>query len=140
VSIGHDDGTGDGFRASGTSRFRRRGTVTALRLSSPRRWSTEAGDLLEVQAGDWWVTDDAGVSRGVADADFRASYRPLDGSRYERVGAVTARRAETRVVVQTQEGSAIAEPGTWVVTDDEGNSWPVPPAVFEAGYEPADAT
>jgi hypothetical protein len=114
--------------------------VTALRLTGPREWITEAGDLLEVKAGDWWVTDDAGVSRGVADADFRDSYRPLGGSHYERVGFVTARRAEARVVVHTQEGSAIAEPGTWVVTDSEGNSWPVPPAVFEAGYEPADAT
>lgn len=132
--------SGDRSHASGASRFRRRGTVTALRLTDARCWTTEAGDLLEVQAGDWWVTDDAGVSRGVADADFHASYRPLGGGRYARVGTVTAQRAASRVVVQTQEGTAIAEPGTWVVTDGEGNSWPVPPAVFEAGYEPADAT
>jgi hypothetical protein len=92
VSNRHDDDAGDGFHALETSRYRRRGTVTALRLTGSRRWTTEAGDQLEVQAGDWWVTDDAGVSRGVADADFHASYRPLGGSHYERVGFVTARR------------------------------------------------
>ena len=140
MSFRHDDGAADRFDASGTSQFRRRGTVAALRLTGPREWTTEAGDLLRVEAGDWWVTDDAGVSRGVADAAFTASYRPLGEGRYLRVGTVSARCTRTRVVVHTQEGPAVAEPGTWVVTDPEGHSWPVPPAVFEAGYEPVDAT
>jgi hypothetical protein len=51
------------------------------------------------------------------------------------MGTVSARRTDTSVVVQTQEGPATAEPGTWVVTDSEDHSWPVPPDVFEAGYE-----
>lgn len=118
------------------ARYRRRGTVTAMRLAAPREWTTQSGDVLRVQVGDWWVTDDQGVSRGVADAAFHRSYRPLEGGRYARVGTVTARRLAARVVIQTQEGPAAAEPGSWVVTDAEGHSWPVPAAVFEAGYEP----
>lgn len=140
MSIRREDRPADGSRAPGTSQFRRRGTVTALRLTGSREWTTAAGDLLRVEAGDWWVTDDEGVARGVADAAFHGSYRPLGGDRYLRVGTVSAVCTRTRVVVHTQEGPAVAEPGTWVVTDTEGHSWPVPPAVFEAGYEPVDPT
>jgi hypothetical protein len=141
VSTDRAEGPGDPAPELGvrSERFRRRGTVTAERLVDPREWTTQAGDVLRVRAGDWWVTDEDGVSRGVADAAFHESYRALGGSHYQRVGTVTARRTETRVVVQTQEGPATAEPGTWLVTDGEGHSWPVPADVFEAGYEPFDA-
>jgi hypothetical protein len=133
VSTDTTPGAGDDDEQS--AQYRRRGTVTAHRLIGPRHWTSEGGERLEVQAGDWWVTDDSGVSRGVADKAFRATYRPVGGSRYTRVGTVSARRTDTSVVVQTQEGPATAEPGTWVVTDSEDHSWPVPPDVFEAGYE-----
>ncbi len=57
-----------------------------------------------------------------------------------RVGTVNAAQTESSVVVQTQEGPATAQPGSWVVTDGEGHSWPVPPEVFEAGYVAVDET
>lgn len=75
---------------------------------------------------------------GVAAAAFAESYLAVGGRQYLRVGTVRARRTETSVVVQTQEGPATAEPGTWVVTDDAGHAWPVPADLFEAGYEPVE--
>lgn len=115
--------------------FRRRGTVSAQRLAKQRSWTTERGDVLDAQEGDWWVVDDAGVGRSVKPEAFAASYLEVSPGRFRRVGLVSARRATVEEVVATLEGTALAEPGMWVVTGPDGDSWPVPDEVFRAGYE-----
>lgn len=120
----------------GAAQFRRRGQVSAQQLDGPKQWRTEGGDVLQAQAGDWWVVSDDGVGRSVTPDEFQISYTLASPGRYRRVGIVTARQAEDREVVETLEGPATAEPGMWVVTGPNGNSWPVPDDVFRRGYEP----
>ena len=50
-------------------------------------------------------------------------------------GGVTAERVEVRTDVITREGHATAHAGDWVVTSEDGWSWPVRDAVFRASYE-----
>lgn len=117
------------------TRYRRTGEVTAHRLSRPAEWTTAHGNVLRGQPGDWLVSSRDGGERTVSDAAFHTSYEPVGDGRYRRTGEVFARRAQTREVVQTSEGPATAEPGDWVVTADDGTSWPVPDKVFRATYE-----
>lgn len=115
--------------------FRRRGRVTAHRLTEPVEWQTTNGDVLRGAAGDWWVEGPNGVGRSVTDTEFRGSYEPAEDGQFRRVGTVTARRALVEEGVQTLEGPALALPGMWVVTGPNGNSWPVPDDAFREGYE-----
>lgn len=116
-------------------RFRRRGEVRAHQLAGDRSWTTSAGSVLQGQAGDWWVEGEHGSVRAVSATEFPGLYGLIEGDRYRRLGEVTARAVRTRRIVPTLEGAAIAEPGMWVVTDDDGNSWPVPDEEFRRGYE-----
>jgi hypothetical protein len=117
------------------SLFRRRGTVIARPLQSPRRWFTTAGDEMSADAGDWWVVDGGGRGRSIRDEEFRATHELVTGEVYRRTGVMSARRVEQSEVVDTLEGRAIAHRGMWVVTDASGQSWPVPDSEFRAGYE-----
>ena len=116
--------------------YRRRGTVVARRLTAPRTWRTESGDVLQAEEGDWWVVDDGGRARSVRDADFRATHERVHGHVYRRTGVMRARRVRDPEKVQTQEGVATAHPGMWIVVNDKGEAWPVPDADFRSGYEP----
>ncbi len=118
-------------------RFRRRGEVRARLLPADRQWRTSTGSTLQARAGDWWVEGPDGSVRGVAAAEFPELYEHVDGQRYRRLGLVWATRVSERQAVSTLEGDAIAEPGMWIVTDDRGNSWPVPDEEFHQGYEEA---
>lgn len=117
--------------------YRRRGEVRARRLGEPVEWQTASGETLRGNKDDWWVEGPDGAIRTVAEVEFPRLYEQVDGDRYRRVGTVRARRATVEEVIDTLEGRATAEQGMWVVTDDSGNSWPVPDHVFGAGYEPA---
>ena len=117
------------------TRYRRTGEVTAHRLASAAEWTTGQGDVLRGQTGDWVVSSIDGGIRTVTSAAFHDSYEPVGKGRYRRTGEVSARQARTREVVQTSEGPATAAPGDWVVTADDGTSWPVPASVFGATYE-----
>ncbi|MEN0072318.1 MAG: hypothetical protein AAGC63_15175, partial [Propionicimonas sp.] len=55
-------------------RFDRVGTVTASRLTAPHSWRTATGERLVGAPGDWLVTDEAGGTRTVTDASFRATH------------------------------------------------------------------
>ncbi len=123
---------------STSRRYRRAGTVTARRLTQAQTWTTDSGDVLQAQAGDWWVVGVDGRGRSVQPDAFEVTYQAVGGDTFRRVGTVRARRVERREVVQTVEGPATAEPGMWVVTDDAGRSWPVPDAEFRRGYEAWD--
>ncbi|MGB7962030.1 MAG: hypothetical protein WCF12_03590 [Propionicimonas sp.] len=118
-------------------RFRRRGEVRAHLLTEDRSWTTGAGSSLRGRAGDWWVEGTDGSVRSVSAAEFPQLYAPMGDERYRRRGEVTAVQVTSGTVVATLEGDAIADPGMWIVTDDRGNSWPVPDNEFRRGYEPA---
>ena len=51
---------------------------------------------------------------------------------------VEAVQATKREVIETPEGSMIAEPGDWIVTGPKGERYPCKPAVFHATYEPIE--
>lgn len=115
--------------------FRRVGTVTAVQLARPTRWTTATGDTLTGHQGDWLVTDESGDQRTVSQASFNDLYAALPDGRFRRKGTVQARRVLASETVETQEGTATARPGDWIVTADDGTSWPVPDSLFRYGYE-----
>lgn len=118
--------------------YRRRGSVTAYRLMSPRDWTTSNGEFLHSDPGDWWVVGPDGSGRGVDVAEFPRLYEHLSADRYRRVGVVVARQATADEVVVSFEGPMTARAGMWIVTAPPGNSWAVPDAEFRSGYEPVD--
>ncbi len=119
-------------------RFRRIGQVTAVVMQRPRTWTTEGGDTLRGEAGDWLVTSHDGGERTVREEQFRASYEHVAGDTWRRTGEVSAWRTETDVQLMTLEGPAVAKPGDWIVRADDGSTWPVPDPVFRATYAAAE--
>lgn len=77
-----------------------------------------------------------GSVRSVTAPEFPQLYEPVGGDRFRRRGEVNAVQVTEATVVATLEGDAVAEPGMWIVTDDRGQSWPVPDEEFRRGYEP----
>jgi hypothetical protein len=84
--------------------------------------------------GDWWVEDQTGRGRSVADSAFRELYEHVQGDVYRRTGLVVARQATHPELVASLEGESLAEPGMWIVSDDRGNSWSVPDDHFRDKY------
>lgn len=124
-------------RADEGAPYRRCGEVTAHRLDNSRTWITSTGAVLRAGVGDWWVEGPDGIARGVRADVFPNQYVLMGGYRYRRCGTVTARQAVRQEAVTTLEGTALAMPGMWIVTDSQGNSWPVPDAEFRRDHEPA---
>ena len=77
---------------SGWRPFRRSGTVTARRTAKPWTWRSRHGDVLEAQAGDWWVSDGSGAW-SVNDEIFATTYQHLSDDHWRRVGEVDGRPA-----------------------------------------------
>ncbi|MFT4219918.1 MAG: hypothetical protein QM611_05315 [Microbacterium sp.] len=115
-------------------RYDRTGTAWAWLLTEPREWQTDTGDTLRGEAGDWWVVTPDGSARTVAASEFPQLYEQVDAQLHRRHGSVSARRLDAPQVVESLEGSVNARAGDWLVTDDRGNSWPVPDAQFRASY------
>ena len=120
-------------------RFTRSGVVDAHRLTRPLNWTNGSGDRLRGEIGDWLVTSPEGSRRTVTDGQFRASHEPVSDDLWRRRGEVTAEQVVVKTDVITREGPATAHPGDWVVTSQDGWSWPVRDAVFRASYEPVKA-
>jgi TrkA-N domain len=114
--------------------FQRIGTVRARRLRGHRPWTRASGDELFGAAGDWGVIDDSGDERTVRDAEFRASYEPLDGDQWRRTGTFRAWQVSEDLVLRTMEGRAITRPGDWVVEGNRGERWPVTDEQFRRTY------
>ena len=83
------------------------------------------------------MTDEAGGSRTVTDASFRATHQHLAGDRWQRSAQVEARPVRPGELVDTQEGLTTAGDSGWLVRDGDGNRWIVPDAQFRTGYRPA---
>lgn len=119
-------------------RYSRHGTVEAHRLDAARDWVTTEGDVLRSEAGDWWVVSSSGGGRGVSASEFPCLYEQVEGATYRRIGEVGARQVARHEQLKSLEGDLDAAPGTWIVTDDRGNSWVVPDSVFRHDYAPVD--
>lgn len=122
-------------------RYERSGTVTARQVTEPLEWSVPAGDTFVAAVGDWVVTDASGSERVVKAAEFNHMHEPTDQpGRYRRLGRVHAGHILNTTTVRSLEDVQVARAGDWLVTDERGNSWPVPDAHFRATYTPvADA-
>lgn len=55
---------------------------------------------------------------------------------FKRPILVSARQIASQETVQTREGPVVADPGEWVLGDDEGNLWPVSDAHLREFYAP----
>lgn len=117
-------------------RYRRTGTVEARQLVESRDWTTSSGVRLQGQPGDWLVESADGGIRTVANAAFVATHRLVEGTTWERIGTVTAARVTQACTVSTLEGPVPAHVGDWILTDAQGNSWPIRDEVFRVTYEP----
>jgi hypothetical protein len=116
-------------------RYRRIGTVRANRLTAPLEWTTSQGDALRGEAGDWVVRSTSAGRRTIAAEVFPRLYEWVTADTYRAIGEVDARQTQHEERVATLEGPVGAGAGDWVLTDDGGNSWPVPDSVFQATYE-----
>ena len=121
-------------------RYRRVGTVTARRLEARVEWTTESGDALKGEPGDWLVESAEGAARTVDDEQFHKTHEHVSGDQWRRGGDVGATSVTESRDVVTHEGVAHARTGDWILTSDDGWSWPVPDRVFRSSYEPADPT
>jgi hypothetical protein len=116
--------------------FRRTGTVRAEQRSEPWSWTTQSGETVQAQAGDWAVRQSDGDDPwSVRDDIFRARYEHVDGNRWRRHGVVDARPARAGEVIDTLEGPVTAAEGDWVVRGEQGEQWPVPADKFAQRYE-----
>ncbi len=121
-------------------RFKQVGTVLAEQRSEPWTWTTDSGESVSAQAGDWFVRETPdGRPWSVRDDIFRARHEHIDGDTWRRHGVVTARPARSGEVVDTLEGQVTAAEGDWVVRGEQGEEWPVPADEFARRYEPQDA-
>lgn len=129
-----------GYRATRSAwhQYRRRGEVTAVRLTETWEWKSDQGSTLAAQRGDWKVTADDGRVWSVDQERFPETYRLVSPDRYERVGAVRARCAHAGERVNTIEGEGTADQGDWVVEGASGERWLVPEEHFDDVYERAD--
>lgn len=116
-------------------RYRRHGEVIAEKRRHAWTWTTSTGEVMHAQAGDWAVTDDAGVERSVAAGMFDATHVRVGAQRYRRYGTTLARRATEQELVATLEGHAVAHEGDWIVQGPRGEQWPVPDDQFRKTYE-----
>jgi hypothetical protein len=116
--------------------FRRTGTVHAEQRSEPWTWTTQSGETVQAQAGDWAVRQSDGDDPwSVRDDIFRARYEHVDDDRWRRHGVVDARPARAGEVIDTLEGPVTAAEGDWVVRGEQGEQWPVPADKFAQRYE-----
>lgn len=115
-------------------RYRRRGEVTAKRVSAPWRWTTESGSVMQANAGDWRVSD-GDRTWSVRPEEFAATYAATADGRWRRTGTVRAHPADGTEVVHTLEGPGSAAPGDWIVEGPGGERWIVPAAQFAGSYE-----
>jgi hypothetical protein len=96
-------------------------TVRAEQRSEPWSWTTQSGETVQAQAGDWAVRQcDGDDPWSVRDDIFRARYEHVDCVRWRRHGVVDARPARAGEVIDTLEDPVTASEGDWVVGGEQG--------------------
>ncbi len=123
--------------ADSWGRYLRIGRVRATQLSEPLVWSTDGGDELRGEAGDWLVVDESGGRRTVHADAFPKTHERESGETWRRTSEVLARHGRPHENISTPEGPVLVTDGDWVVQDLEGRTWVVPGPHFAATYRPA---
>jgi hypothetical protein len=108
-------------------------TVRASRLDAVHVWLSDNGSEMAGQPGDWLVTDGK-IEWTIQDPVFRATYALQPDGSYRKTARIRAKQLTAEVAVETLEGDAVARPGDWLVTNQTGECYPVPPEVFAARY------
>lgn len=121
--------------SAGWQRYRRRGVVTAEQRAERWTWTTDSGEVMTAEPGDWAVIDDTGRERSVSAAIFESTHEKVGPHHYRRTGTVLARPARPGEVIGTLEGSAVAQPGDWIVQGENREQWPTPSVHFATTYE-----
>jgi hypothetical protein len=118
-------------------RYRRSGAVKAVQLTEPRRWTTERGDVLSAEAGDWLLSDSSSAWTVAAEV-FASTYEQRPDGRWIKVAVVEAVRVDVPTACHTLEGMANARPGDYVLRNPSGEVWPVAAERFERTYAPVE--
>lgn len=119
--------------------YRKFRTVAARRLTEPLAWTTDAGDVLHADIGDWLVTD-GDKEWSVAADIFEQTYTRLPDGRYLKTAMIRAFQVDEITTVETLEGPATALAGDWIAENPSGEQWPIPAADFVATYELVEET
>jgi hypothetical protein len=104
-------------------RFRRVGTVRAVRLDARREWTTANGDVLTAESGDWWVTGDTGDSWSVGPEHFAQTYERDGSDVWRRKGTTLGREAVPGESIRSREGLERATAGDWIMSGSLGEEW-----------------
>ena len=117
------------------------------------RFATIAGELLTREGpvtyapGDALLTGVAGESWPIRRSDFNLSYEPIAPTCTGEAGAYRKRPARVEADQVTQaasipthsgNGNLRAEPGDWVVTNEQGQRWVVADDIFRLSYQRED--
>jgi hypothetical protein len=125
-----------GYRsAPAWRRYRRVGIVTAEQRHQPWTWTSDSGQEMQAQPGDWMVKDSGDLRWSVRDDIFRATHERVDGLCWRRTGFAVARPAKRGDRIDTLEGPATAGEGAWVVKGERGEQWPVSAEEFARRYQ-----
>jgi hypothetical protein len=116
-------------------RYRRVGIVTAEQRHQPWTWTSDSGQEMQAQPGDWMVKDSGDLRWSVRDDIFRATHERVDGLCWRRTGFAVARPAKRGDRIDTLEGPATAGEGAWVVKGERGEQWPVSAEEFARRYQ-----
>src|ERR1700737_4157240 len=106
--------------SSSWDHYRRVGEVTAVQRDRAWTWTSDSGNTMHAEAGDWEVTDADQPSWSVRDDIFRSTYEHTDGNRWRQTGFVQARPARRGETIQTLEGRVVAPAGGWVMKGRRG--------------------
>jgi len=113
----------------------RRGEVTAERSDTSWTWTSESGEIMQGEVGDWRVTNDSGRSWSVAPKIFTSTYEHVDSNRWRRTGRAWARPAVPGEVIKSLEGRQTAAEGDWVIRGSKGDEWVTDSDHFAGSYE-----
>jgi RyR domain len=125
----------DGDSSSGWVEVIRRGEVTAVRSNTSWTWTSESGETMQGDVGDWRVTDESGRSWSVAPKIFASTYEHVEGDRWRRTGRAWARPAVPGEVIESLEGRQTAADRDWVIRGLRGEEWVTSSDHFAASYE-----
>jgi hypothetical protein len=125
----------DGDSSSGWVEVSRRGEVTAVRSDTAWTWTSESGEIMQGEVGDWRVTNESGRSWSVAPKIFASTYEHVGGNRWRRTGRAWARPAVPGEVIKSLEGQQTAAEGDWVIRGSKGDEWVTDSDHFADSYE-----
>lgn len=117
------------------SRYQRHREVRARPAEHQRAWTTEEGQQLNAERGDW-IVEDGDRCWSVRDAAFRSTYEHIEGDRFRSDAIVEAVQLPKPYRVHTPEGDLIAAPEDWLLRNEVGDVWSMSDAEFTERYEP----